>query len=126
VYLEDAVYSNPGWSVSGRAAIIEGLKKDFALDLFKMTSIVVDKGQRFGDPGRQGNAGSRHVAYFREMPRPGLLNPGAQYQYGNATTQVTRSMNGRGVVANALRVTRRLIEGLVCELGTIVPSSISQ
>ena len=27
VYLEDAVYSNPGWSVSGRAAIIEGLKK---------------------------------------------------------------------------------------------------
>jgi uncharacterized protein (TIGR02246 family) len=49
VYVEDAVYSNPGWSVSGRAAIIEGLKKDFALDLFKMTSIVVDKGQRFGD-----------------------------------------------------------------------------
>ena len=47
MYTEDAIYSNPGWTASGRAAIIDGLNKDFAI--FKFANIVVEQGQRLGD-----------------------------------------------------------------------------
>jgi uncharacterized protein (TIGR02246 family) len=47
MYTEDAVYSNAGWTASGRAAITDGLNKEFGL--FKVGAIVVDQGQRLGD-----------------------------------------------------------------------------
>ena len=47
MYTEDAVYSNPGWTASGRTAIIDGLNKEFAI--FKFADIVVEQGQRLGD-----------------------------------------------------------------------------
>ena len=40
---------NPGWTASGRAAIQESLGKEFAADIFKYTSIIVDQSQRVGD-----------------------------------------------------------------------------
>ena len=49
IYTDDAIFSNPGWTASGRAAIQESLGKEFAADIFKYTSITVDQSQRVGD-----------------------------------------------------------------------------
>lgn len=49
MYTDDAVFSNPGWTASGRAAIEQALNKEFAVGIFKYTSIVVDQSQRVGD-----------------------------------------------------------------------------
>jgi len=47
---EDAVFSNPGWTVSGQPAIEETLNKDIAGGAFgKMTSITVEQAHRVGD-----------------------------------------------------------------------------
>jgi ketosteroid isomerase-like protein len=49
MYADDAVFSNPGWTASGRAAIEEGLKKDIAAGVFKVNTITVDQSHRVGD-----------------------------------------------------------------------------
>jgi uncharacterized protein (TIGR02246 family) len=50
MYAEDAVFSNPGWTASGRTAIEEGLNKDLAAGTFsKLNSISVDQAHRVGD-----------------------------------------------------------------------------
>jgi uncharacterized protein (TIGR02246 family) len=49
MYADDVVFSNPGWTASGRAAIEEGLKKDIAAGVFKVNTITVDQSHRVGD-----------------------------------------------------------------------------
>jgi len=50
MYADDAVFSNPGWTASGRAAIEDGLKKDLAAGTFsRVDSITVDQSHRVGD-----------------------------------------------------------------------------
>jgi len=49
MYTNDGTFSNPGWTASGRTAIEDALNKEFALGIFKYTSITVDQAQRIGD-----------------------------------------------------------------------------
>ena len=49
MYTNDGIFSNPGWTASGRTAIEDALNKEFALGIFKYTSITVDQAQRIGD-----------------------------------------------------------------------------
>ena len=50
MYVDDAVFSNPGWTASGRAAIEDGLKKDMAAGAFsRVNSITADQSHRVGD-----------------------------------------------------------------------------
>ncbi len=50
MYADDGVFSNPGWTASGRTAIEESLKKDMAAGVFSsVTSITVDQSHRVGD-----------------------------------------------------------------------------
>jgi uncharacterized protein (TIGR02246 family) len=50
MYAEDAVFSNPGWTASGRTAIEDALNKDLAAGAFsKVNSITVDQAHRVGD-----------------------------------------------------------------------------
>src|SRR6516225_3378716 len=49
MYTNDGILSNPGWTASGRTAIEDALNKEFALGIFKYTSITVDQAQRIGD-----------------------------------------------------------------------------
>jgi ketosteroid isomerase-like protein len=50
LYSADAVVSSPRWTVTGRAAIEDGLKKDMAAGAFtRITSITADQSHRVGD-----------------------------------------------------------------------------
>lgn len=50
MYTNDAVFSNPGWTASGRAAIEDSFNKEIAAGIFtSMTSITVDQSERVGD-----------------------------------------------------------------------------
>jgi uncharacterized protein (TIGR02246 family) len=49
MYADDALFSNPGWTASGRTAIADALNKDIAAGLFMINSITVDQSQRLGD-----------------------------------------------------------------------------
>jgi ketosteroid isomerase-like protein len=50
VYTDEAVVSGPGWTASGRAAILEALNKDLAAGVFsRVNSITVDQSHRIGD-----------------------------------------------------------------------------
>jgi uncharacterized protein (TIGR02246 family) len=50
MYADDAVFSNPGWTAAGRAAIEDALNKDLAAGSFsKINSITVEQAHRVGD-----------------------------------------------------------------------------
>jgi uncharacterized protein (TIGR02246 family) len=50
MYAEDAIFSTPGWTASGRTAIEDAVNKDLAAGAFsKINSITVDQAHRVGD-----------------------------------------------------------------------------
>ena len=50
MYAEDAVFSTPGWTASGRTAIEDAVNKDLATGAFsKINSIAVDQTHRVGE-----------------------------------------------------------------------------
>jgi uncharacterized protein (TIGR02246 family) len=50
MYAEDAVFSDPGWTASGRTAIENSLTKELAAGVFnRLNSITVDQAHRVGD-----------------------------------------------------------------------------
>jgi ketosteroid isomerase-like protein len=49
MYTDDAEMSSPTASASGKAAIVENFKKEFAANAMKFDTIATDKAERIGD-----------------------------------------------------------------------------
>jgi len=93
MYSADAVFSNPGWTASGRAAIEDGLKKDIAAGGFsKVTSITVDQSHRVGDLNYATGAWTADMNQGgKEVPVGGHWVVVSQYHDGQYSTLIHNS-----------------------------------
>jgi len=86
MYAEDAVFSGPGWTVSGRTAIEASLSKELAAGVFnRVNSITVDQAHRVGDLGYSAGSWAADLkgADGKDVPTGGHWLLVSQYRDGH-------------------------------------------